>query len=58
MLFLNLVQGLNLVAIDGSLLEGQRHACRFHGGGQTLDHFLLLAEQEHRSELNIGSVVL
>ena len=41
-----------------SLLEGQLRRRTFHRLRQPLDHFLLLAEQEHRSKLNIGSVVV
>ena len=56
--FLHLMQRLNLVAINRRLFKSKPRGSLFHGFSQTLGHFLLLAEQEHRGQLHITGVIV
>ena len=55
--FLDLVQRMNLVAIDRRLLEGQPGCRFFHGLLQAPCHLLLTPEQEHGGQLHVGGIV-
>ena len=56
--FLNLMQGLNLVAVNGRLLKGQALRSSLHRIVEALCNFLLAPEQKHRRQLDICSVIV